>query len=343
MKDWLEGLELLNRTRPQFAPDATRARAFRQIGRFLETQTRRGARYDLASPSCPLWPTILDRLMRAVGEIQAAELRPDEVRLWQMYNHGAVIESDEIAMGFDVIAMPRRFGWPEPTELLAAIAQTIDVLFITHHHPDHFDRALVAECLHLGRPVIMPEPLAHGVAGQAGELGYDPNLYPMEHGQKLELYDLKIKARRGIHVWRDSANEIPLIVYEVTCQEGFRFVFGGDLDYTARFGQENLPSRDRVCRPRPDLFFVPWRSPNERYEPQSPTDVTPLVEALRIVIGEMAPRALIFEHYAELEHVYDGLPASYELALALQEQLNIPSALLFWGESILLSPRETCT
>lgn len=329
MKDWLEGLELLSRTRPQFAPDATRARAFRQIGRFLETQTRSGARYDLASPSCPLWPTILDRLMRAVGEIQSAELRSDEVRLWQMYNHGAVIKSDEIAMGFDVIAMPRRFGWPEPTELLAAIARTMDVLFITHHHPDHFDRALVAECLRLGRPVILPGPLA-------AKLGYDPNVYPVEHGQKVELYDLKIRARRGIHVWRDSADEIPLVVYEVICQAGFRFVFGGDLDYTASFGQGNL-------RPRPDLFFVPWRSPNERYEPRKPTDVRPLREALSIVIRDLAPRALIFEHYAELEHVYDGLPASYELALALQEQLDLPSALLFWGESISLSPRETST
>jgi L-ascorbate metabolism protein UlaG (beta-lactamase superfamily) len=324
MKDLLEAIELLDAHPPCFEPSPERAAAFRSLGRFWKTQTRVGAPFDLAGAGASIWPIVAQRLQRALAAAQETELQRDEVRLWQMYNHGVLIKSDEITMAFDVISMPRRFGWPESVEWRGNIARTVDVLFITHRHPDHFDRLLVADCLKLGRPVILPAPLAD-------EYGYDPNLYPVNEGDRLELYDLKIRARRALHVWRDSFDDVPLAVYDVTCQSGYRLVFGGDVDYTAPIGAA-------PWRGRPDVFFVPWRSPNARFEPNHPESQGRPGDALRMLQETLRPKALIFEHYAELEHVYDGFEPSYELALALQAEVGVPSELLFWGESAPLNP-----
>lgn len=324
MKDLLEAIQVLDAHPARFRSVPERGRAFRQIGRFLERTTRAGGDWDLARKDCPIWPLVAHRLNRAIAEVRDIELARDEVHLWQMYNHGVLIKSDEITMGFDVIVMPRRFGWKEPEDLRDAIAQAMDVLFITHRHPDHFDCALVSDCLRLGRPVIMPKPLAD-------EYGYDPNLYPVQAGDVLELYDLRIKARRGLHVWRDSLDDVPLATYEVTCQSGYRFVFAGDLDYTA-------PVEGGVWRKRPDLFFVPWRSPNARFEPGHPQATGTPADAIRLLVETVRPKALLFEHYGELEHVYDGFDPSFDLALSIQVDLGIPSDLLFWGESIRLHP-----
>lgn len=324
MKELLEAIERLDAHPPCFQAVPERHRAFRQINRFLEKETRAGGNWDLSRQDCAVWPPIAERLRHAIMEARNVELARDEVHLWQMYNHGVLIKSDEITMGFDVIVMPRRFGWKEPVDLREAMAYTMDVLFITHRHPDHFDRALVSDCLRLGRPVIMPKPLAD-------EYGYDPNLYAMQAGDTLELYDLKIRVRRGLHVWRDTLDDVPLAGYDVTCQSGYRFIFAGDIDYTA-------PVEGGAWRKGPDLFFVPWRSPNARFEPgHSEATGTPL-DAIRILIETVRPKALLFEHYGELEHVYDGFDPSYELALSLQQSLAVPSDLLFWGEGLYLHP-----
>ncbi len=324
MRDLLEAIQELDSHPPCFAAAAERRNAFRKIGRFLTEQTRQNRKYDLNKPDCPVWQPIAERLERALQNAREKELGRDEVHLWQMYNHGVLVKSDEITMGFDLIAMPRRFGWPEPESLRRLMAQVVDVLFVTHRHPDHFDRALVADCLRLGRPVFLPKPMAD-------EYGYDPNLYPADAGDRFELYDLNIIARRGIHVWRDSADEVPLVAYEIVCQSGYRFVFAGDIDYTA-------PVEGPAWRESPDLFLVPWRSPNARYEPGHPEAKGTPADALQILMNTVRPGMLLFEHYGEMEHVYDGFDPSFDLAFSLQDQLDIPSDILFWGESVPLQP-----
>jgi hypothetical protein len=80
-------------------------------------------------------------------------------------------------------------------------------------------------------------------------------------------------------------------------------------------------------------FFVPWRAPNAAYEAGTP-DARPLTEAVQRAVDQLQPDTLIYEHCAELEHVYDGFPCSFDLALDLKQQLTTPSELLFWGESL---------
>ena len=122
--------------------------------------------------------------------------------------------------------------------------------------------------------------------------------------------------------------DVPLVYYEVVCPGGFTFMFIGDLDYSKTL--EKTPGREI------DLFFIPWRHPNETFEPGHAAQTGVTVDAVKAAVEKIRPRALLFEHLAELEHVYDGFPASYDIALDLKAQVGVPSELLFWGEHIVV-------
>ncbi len=319
----LDGIALLDRHPPRFKRVEERARAFRQIGGFFETQTRAGHAHDLAKSPCAVWPPLQERLARAVNEIADCELRRDEVRLWQMYNHGVIIKSDEVVMGLDLVPLPRRFGWEAPAGFTQRLAGILDLLMVTHRHDDHYDRELAAACLRLGKPVFMPASLA-------ADWGFDPNLHPVGNDWTMEIDDLRIRGQPSLHVWRKNMDEVPLVAYEVTCQEGYTFLFSGDADYTK--------SLEKPAYSSLDLLFIPWRNPNERYEKGHPKCKGTTLDAVNIALRRVEPAAVLHEHYAELKHVYDGFPASYDIALDLQEGMNVPSDILFWGESLVLAP-----
>jgi L-ascorbate metabolism protein UlaG (beta-lactamase superfamily) len=310
---------------PSFAPDAARHRAFLDIAQVLETSTRAGQPLDLykVNPH-PLWQEIEPRLTRALGEAANAKPARDKIVVWQMYNDGVILRTGEMAIGLDVIPMPRFFGWAEPEGLTERIAGLLDLLVITHSHDDHYDRALVRACLRMGKPVLMP-------AAMAREWGHHAHLHATGNGWEQEIAGLHITAREGFHVWRETMAELPLVYYEAVCREGYTFMFGGDLDYTKAL--EKSPGRTI------DLFFLTWRNPNALYEQGRPEQVGSTLDAVRIALERIDPAAILFEHCAELDHVYHGFPASFDMALDLKRQIPIPSELMFWGEKFAFSTR----
>jgi L-ascorbate metabolism protein UlaG (beta-lactamase superfamily) len=317
-------LAALDASPPSFDANPTRREAFLEIGRFLEASVRAGQAFDLRTHNPnPVWLAIEPRLARALRSADESDLARNEVVAWQMYNDGVIVRTDEIAIGLDVIPMPRFFGWPDPPGLTERTAELLDLLVITHAHEDHYDRALVRACLHMGKPVLMPEPMAV-------DWGHDSNLHAVSHGWKLEIDDLQITGRVGCHVWRDTPEELPLVYYEIRCQEGYAFIFGGDVDYTKEFEK----TRGRAI----DLLFLPWRNPNPAYEEGRPEQVGSTFDAVQIALKKIEPAALLYEHCAELDHIYGGFPASFDMALDLKRRIPVPSELMFWGEQIALTP-----
>ena len=320
-----KAVSVLARNPPGFRMCPARDAALLNIGRFLERQTRAGQPLDLKKTSAPLWPFILRRLETAMDEAERADLAHDAVTAWQMYNSGVVVKTGDIIIGLDVIPMPRFFGWEEPEGLTLRTAELLDVLLITHRHEDHYDKALVRACLDLGKPVLMPASLA-------ADWGHHIALHGVEHGANMELLDLQITCRQGFHVWRATMDELPLIYYEITTPAGYTFIFSGDLDYTKVF--EKTAGRDI------DLLFIPWRNPNERYENGRPEQIGSTLDAVKIAVKTAQPRAILYEHYGELDHIYGGFSASYDMALDLKRELAVPSELLFWGEHMALAPPD---
>jgi L-ascorbate metabolism protein UlaG (beta-lactamase superfamily) len=241
-----------------------------------------------------------------------------------MYNSGVIIRSGDVNIGLDTIPMLRSFNWPEPDGLTERMAELLDMLLITHHHPDHYDRRLVAECLKRDKPVFMPESLAR-------EWEDAPTLYPAHGGMQEEQNDHLITARHALHVWREAIEDVPLVYYEITGPQEYTLLFSGDADYTRTFCKTPGISVD--------LLFLPWRNPNARYEEGHAEQTGTTLDAVRVAVDTIQPKAILLEHYAELEHIYQDYPASYDIALNLKKQLDTtPCDWLFWGESILLHP-----
>ncbi len=317
-----EALAQLDRHPPGWHPDEWRGQAFRQIGAFLDQAIRPGAPFDLRTNPNPVWDVVAARLDHALAGVAAAS-PPGVSRLWQWYNAGVILTTPAGVLGVDVIPMPRHYGWLDTHRLEARLAQVLDGLLVTHRHQDHYDPALVRACLELGKPVAMPAHLAVAWRDYPAAMG-------IAAAQDLRVAGYAIRARSGWHVWRDAPEERPLVYYEVEVPGSSPMLFSGDADYTRSFDAE-APGRW-------DAFFIPWRSPNRLYEPGDPAQVGTAQDALALAVERLAPRRLVLEHYAELKHVHEGLGASYDLALDLQRSAGVPTALMFWGESLAWPP-----
>ena len=317
----VDALARLDANPPSFRPNESRRDAFLWVGRFFEESIRPGHEYDLKQNPGPLRQLVEPRLVAAAKDIAAAKMNAHQVTAWQMYNHGVIVKSGGAVVGLDVVPITRSFDWEEPAGFTDSLAELLDVLFITHNHSDHYDEPLVRACLQRGKPVVMPESMARKWVA-------DPALHAAGNGWSRTICGLQITAREGVHLWRKTVGEVPLTYYEIACPQGFRFIFGGDVDYTKLF--EKTPGANI------DLFFLPWRNPNEFYEPGHPAQEATTIDAVRIAIERIRPAAMLYEHCAELDHVYEGYPASFDIALELQRLVPIPSELMFWGEKIAL-------
>lgn len=314
----LQSLDLLDRHPPSLKQDPARRQAMLDIGRFLETNIRSGQPFDLkAVQPNPLWQAFEERLRDALLRARDMVLPADAHRIHQWYSSGVVSQTRTGVLGFDIIPMRRLYGWEDRFGLTEQLADWLDALFITHRHEDHYDAELVRACMKAGKPVYMPELLA-------SKWKDSPFLVPVRHDDQWETAGVRVHARTGIHVWRESESDLPLCVYEVTWPDGRTILYGGDVDYTKSLA--HTEGADITA------FFLPWRAPNARYEEGHERRMAPLHEAVQIALDRLNPAMMFYEHCAELEHVYDGFPASFDMAYDLKKRLPVASELLFWGE-----------
>ncbi|MDD4735570.1 MAG: MBL fold metallo-hydrolase [Kiritimatiellae bacterium] len=314
-------LAILEQHPPEWKWQAERIEAFLALGHLLETSVRPGCPLDLAQNPNALWETIYLRLKAALLDVEHAAPAQGEWHLWQMYNAGVILKNRDVTVGVDLVPVLRTYGWPDHDDLTRHTATLIDFLLITHHHADHYDRALVRACLELGKPVCIPEDIQ-------SNWERNPNLHVFRDATTLTLCDLEITGRRATHVWRETPEELPLIYYEITDADGHTMLFAGDADYTKDFN----------CTPGKsiDALFLPWRNPNASFEEGSSVQTGHTTDALKIVTDRLHPKHIILEHYAELEHVYQNYPASYDLAATLKKASAAPLEWMFWGEHMTL-------
>ncbi len=311
-------LDQLDHYPPSFEINPDREQAFLDLGRYLEANIRSGQPFDLTKvlPN-PLWQLFEERLHAALGRLKDSRPAPDTLRVHQWYSSGIVLDTGTQVLGFDIVPMRRLYGWEDRFDQTGQLAEYLDALFVTHRHQDHYDIDLVRACLKAGTPVYMPERLARTWNGS-------PSLRSVVHNQQWEMGDLRVHARTGIHVWRESEDDLPVAVYEVRWPNDTAVVFGGDADYTKK-----LEKTDAV---RVRAYFLPWRAPNALYEEGDARQVAPLHEAVQVALDRLDPAVLFYVHCAELEHVYEGFPASFDMALDLKKRLPVSSELMFWGE-----------
>jgi len=300
-------------------PNAAAPDYYRQLvefGRFVENECRPGCRYDLARWPNALWQKVQEQLLDGLRRFLDAG--GNGIRMLQWYNSGIIIRATGKTIAFDLVPVPRYYGWPEPDGLTARLADAIDALFITHNHQDHCDEELIKACNVAGKPVFMhPDAALSGV-----------EVIKSADGATVSIGQIVCTARHSCHVWRKKPEEVPLTAFEVGFAADFRIVFCGDADYTRGLAG---------VRPGAAALFITWRNPGPQYEEGHPEQTGNTLDAIKLVIAQFAPQRLILQHYGELDHVYKGFSASYEMAIGLIEKVEVPTSVHFWGDIVDLS------
>ena len=125
-----------------------------------------------------------------------------------IYNMGVLIRSSEKTIAIDV-------RWDGTKEEAMKIAESIDMLFLTHPHNDHYSPVMLQAAVNAGKPVVLPCSLKNWTNDEA--IVIDKELL-----QPKELDDVRICCLRG-----DQGEDIPNNVYLIEFN-GWRILHQGD-------------------------------------------------------------------------------------------------------------------
>jgi L-ascorbate metabolism protein UlaG (beta-lactamase superfamily) len=142
-------------------------------------------------------------LEKAMMEIKTEKVEAG-ASVWQIYNHGFIVKTPSVLLGFDLYDY---YGSANLKEL----AYSLDVLFITHNHTDHLSPELEQAMVNLDKPVIRYVNPAMSHVSTSINVGDSIN----------ELY-LLVTQHTGLHTG------IAIQMFEVVTPEGIRIFHTGD-------------------------------------------------------------------------------------------------------------------
>ena len=299
---------------PEQSPE--RFNFFLKLGNFFEQNFRQNQTYDLHCHPNPAWKIIEASMLTKLDSFLTSPNSSTGLEILQWYNSGVFIKIGHEIFAFDILPIPRFYDWEEPSGLSEKIASAISALFITHSHQDHLDPKLIHACAQNETPVFMHADEASSIS---------QSIIPVKDKERIEIRNTEFIGNHAYHVWREKISDQPLCFFEFKTKGNFSVIFCGDADYTKVFN----PTFNN-----PDLIFVPWRNPNQLYENGHPEQKYSTQDAINDLCKKLNPKQIILEHYGELDHIYKGFSASYDMAINIIENSSLPVYLLFWGESI---------
>jgi len=263
----------------------------------------------------PTAPEVVDFYRDALARVAVQIPAPvtEGARVWMLYNKGFLVKTASTTFAFDVVSGKAFTGSGAPAwdiAFPAEILDRIDVLFVTHLHPDHYDAVLAAALAARGKTVVCPR--AAGTA--AGCTVW------MDAGESATIAGLLV------HAW-DAPHPVPTLMYEVVTAEKLRVLNTGDACCSA-----SIPRTAAV-----DLLLLnAWMN-----EDNAGTNRDGMTAALLRV----QPRLMIPGHLQELSHPLPVVETGagrygYENALKVQADNSLPgkTVVLAWGEHLDLLP-----
>lgn len=225
-----------------------------------------------------------------------------EIRLFQFYNHGFIIKSEDITIAIDIV---RHGKGNEPfisNEVMQSIVDQCDILFISHGHSDHADSTVVKMFTDKNKMVIAPEKIWEGMG---------PNLKVMRWKDlKKENFNIS-NTSFSVNIYPGYQGNIMNNVYIFTLQNGQTIMHTGDQDYN-----EDLIEKSKAIKI--DALIVHcWLMPMDKF------------------VNEINPTLVITGHHNEVRHSIDHRE-SYWLTFPRLSGVKVPYIVMAWGESILL-------
>ncbi|MBN1247977.1 MAG: hypothetical protein JXC32_09995, partial [Anaerolineae bacterium] len=287
-----------------------------------EPAMRRQALFMLDEPlhvlSAPLEPCLNDflnrRIARAVAEIEG-EVVTHGMTLWKLYNHGFIVKTPELTIGFDLHRGPFD-TFQIDAALFDRILHLTQALFISHAHSDHADATAIPRMVALGRPVIVPPGLFDGDPLE-NQVTTPERHWKIENHLTLGGADLSYRIYPG-HQGSELLNNVVL----VTLPGGLSVMHTGD--------QSNWED------------FRVWI---DRVHTQAEVDVLLpncwSTDLPRLIRG-VAPRLVITGHENEMSHPVDHREAfSKTYGHIVDEQT--PVLVMAWGERYHYDPDQALT
>ncbi|MHB1319592.1 MAG: MBL fold metallo-hydrolase, partial [Anaerolineae bacterium] len=258
----------------------------------------------LSAPVEPCLNAFLNRrIARAVDEIES-EVVTSGMTLWKLYNHGFVVKTPEVTIGFDLHRGPFETFRIE-SGLFDRLLQATQALFISHEHSDHADADAIPQMLGLQRPVIVPPGLWKGAAADFRWI--EPERHWMV-ANRLALGDASITYRifPG-HQGTELLNNVTL----VELPNGLSVMHTGDQSNTEDFGVWI----DRVHEQASVDVLLPncWS-----------TNLPRLIQGV-------APRLVITGHENEMSHPVDHREAFSKTYGHIVGE-STPVVVMAWGE-----------
>lgn len=157
--------------------------------------------------------------LRTLNEIRTCS--ENRARVWKLYSSAILIRDiSGRVIGFDLndgcTPLDRRTRLRLDADLIAAFAETVDIMFYTHGHLDHIGLGVIDSLLAHGKQVVMPQDIIrHWLF---------PGAIPAE--------DCKIPGVScyfGKQIMSDGERNIPNAAYIVKLESGFSVFLRGDI------------------------------------------------------------------------------------------------------------------
>ena len=122
---------------------------------------------------------------RVFKEVAAAKVPKGCLRLWRIYNMGYIMKGPAHSVAIDITARPefydidgKRFARDTNTVVWCQadwkrLAELADMIFVTHPHGDHYNRAGIAAFVAAGKPVVVPCDLEEYIPDRPPKKGSD--------------------------------------------------------------------------------------------------------------------------------------------------------------------------
>jgi L-ascorbate metabolism protein UlaG (beta-lactamase superfamily) len=271
-------------------------------------------------PAQTFFHTEISQLIKELKETKVEK----GAKIWKVYNMGFIVRTKSVTLAFDLVggetSKSPAFGLSAAE--LQHIVQQCDVLFISHKHADHANKAVTEYFLQMGKPVIAPDEIwkDEPVFSKIIHLDRIP-----EKAQKLKLsnnFVLDVIIYPG-HQLHSADNNVAL----VKTPEGITVAHLGD----------QINEGDMLI----DYEWIDKIAQNHEVDILIPNAWT--TDICRIVKG-FNPKLVIPGHELELGHtVWDRLPywgddQYLELNYAELKASKYPVVVMVWGESYTYLP-----
>ena len=279
-----------------------------------------GVFHDVYAPQRPPVQSFFKTQMRkAVEEIEQTEITKG-ARIWKLYNHGFVIRTKTVTVGFDLIRgkSARAEGFPIGEGLMDRLIQQCDVLFISHYHGDHAEEWVAQSFIDQGKPVVAPpevwrDKAIHKSITHLERVPHTLQTLPVQGGKQV----LKVVVYPG-HQGEHIENNVSLVITP------------GGLSFSHMGDQSNLD----------DFEWIDEVGNNHVVDVLMPNCWT--TDIVRVVSG-FHPAVIITGHENEMGHTidhrepywltYQRRAGSDRFGGSSELGYDTPLILMTWGES----------